>query len=211
MRYFLFTIILLLVFSFLFSKLSYALNKGEIYNKEAQNIVNTSDLIIKAEHAYSQNIGGFTGLSNLEREDPPYLSPLTIYDYNNDECAKKILLRSYVYICISPQTAELNVFIANNIASFNMVVQEISKGITGDAGQISYYNGLANISFNLNNDPPSFASNPNKASKVSSIVTSPNANGGTSYMNVGNGSDNNIITHMISVVAGFFASVLSLF
>lgn len=211
MRYFLFTIISLLVFSFPFSKLSYALNKGEIYNKEAQNIVNTSDLIIKAEHAYSQNIGGFTSLSNLEQGHPPYLSPLAIYDYNNDECVRKMLLRGYVYICISPQTAELNVFMPNNIASFNMVVQEISKGITGEAGQISYYNGLADIAFNLNNNSPSFASNPNQGLKLGSVVTSPNANGGTSYMNVGIESDNNIVTQMISVVTGFFASVLSLF
>jgi hypothetical protein len=203
--------------SYPFSKSSYGFNKGQVYNKEAQNIVNTADLIIKAERAYSQNTGEFADLSNLEHGNPPYLSPLGIYGYGSEECVKKMLLQSYVYICASAQTAELNVFMPNNFASSNMVVQEISKGITGEAGQISCYNGLADISFNLADNTPSFASNlqnsgahSNAAPPVVSIVASPNANGGTSYINTGRGR-NNIINQIISAVTGFFAAVSSLF
>ena len=203
------TVFLPLLLFYPFSKSSYGFNKGQIYNKEAQNIVNTADLIIKAERAYSQNIGDFADLSNLEHGNPPYLSPLEIYGYGSEECVKKMLLQSYVYICASAQTAELNVFMPNNFTSFNMVVQEISKGITGEAGKISYYNGLADISFNLKRNPPSFASNPNGASPISSTLTSPDANDGTSYVNTENQSG--LINRTIQAVVSFFTAVLSLF
>ena len=199
-----------------FSKSSYGFSAGQVYNKEAQNIVNTADLIIKAEPAYLQNTGGFADLSDLEHGSPPYLSLLEIYGYGGEECVKKMLLQSYVYICVSPQTAELNVFMPNDFASLDAAAREVSKGITGRAGQISRYNGLADISFNLNNNPPSFASNPlpgetgaNTVSSAGSIVASPNANGGTSYINTGRGT--NIINRLASAVTGFFAAVLSLF
>lgn len=207
---FIFAVIFLTGFSFSFSKLSYALNKGEFYNKEAQNIVNTADLVIKAEHSYLQNTGEFTGLLNLEGENPPYLSSMAVYSYNGNECAQKILMQSNVYICVNPQAAELNVFMPAYFASLNMVAQEISKGITGKTGQISNNDGLTDISFNLNNRPPSFDSNPDAMSPVSSITTSPNANGGTTYINIKNGNGN-IIAQAIAIIANFFASALSLF
>jgi hypothetical protein len=119
-----------------FSKSSYGFNKGQIYNKEAQNIVNTADLIIKAERAYSQNTGEFTDLSNLEHVNPPYLSPLGIYGYGSEECVKKMLLQSYVYICASAQTAELNVFMPNNFASSTWWFRKSAKVSRGSGANL---------------------------------------------------------------------------
>ncbi|MCL4321740.1 MAG: hypothetical protein M0016_01865 [Deltaproteobacteria bacterium] len=208
-KYYRISIVIVLIYLSAFPKLCYGLSSGQIYDKEAQNIVNTADLVIKAEHAHLQNTGGFTGLINLEQNSPPYLSPMAVYAYNNDECVKKILFLNNIYICVSLQNDTLNVFMPGNFASFNIVVQEISKGITGEAGQISYYNGLADISFNLNNSPPSFASNPDTASTDGSALVSPDANGGMSYVNTENKSS--FINKAMQAVIGFFTAILNLF
>ncbi|MHB1661651.1 MAG: hypothetical protein ACYCSQ_03150 [bacterium] len=190
-------------------KLCYGFGGGRIYNIEAQNIVNTADLIIKAEHAHLQNSGDFTGLLNLEQSNPPYLSPMAVYNYNNDECVRKILFENNIYICVDLKSDTLNVIMPYNFAYSDIAALEISKGITGKTEQISHYNGLSYIFFDLKNNPPSFASNPDASSVAPSALSSPNANGGTSYVNTGNNS--NFIGKAMQAVIGFFTAVLSLF
>lgn len=208
MRNFILAVTFLMFSLFSFSEFSYAFSKGKIYNKEAQNIVNTAGLIIKAEHSYLQNAGGFAGLLNLEWGNPPYLSPMAVYNYNGLECVRKILIQSNIYICVDPQGAELNVFIPADFASLNLVAQEISKGITGQSGQVEGDSGLTYITFNLNGSPPSFVLNPDTMPTIGSITTSPNANGGTTYININR--DGNIIGQVIAIIAGFFASIPNL-
>jgi hypothetical protein len=194
------------------SKASYGFSKGDVYNMEAQNIVNTADLIIKAEHAYSANDGGFTGLLNLEQTNPPYLGPIPIYNYDGDGCVIKILAGNNVYICVDIQSYTLNILMPGNLVYSNIVSLEISKGITGKTGQISNYGSMADIAFNLVNNPPSFSSdssNPEAVSSKVSVLTSPDANGGISYINTENGND--FISKAVQAVIGYFAAALSFF
>lgn len=191
-------------------KSSCGFSNGRMYNIEAQNIVNTADLIMKAEHAHLLNTGYFTGLLNLEQSNPPYLSPMAVFNYNNEECVRKILFKNNIYICVDAQNIKLNVFIPYNFAYSDIVTLEISKGITGKTDQISHNNGLYYISFDLKNNPPSFASNPDTASADASALSSPNSNGGKSYINTDN-NNINFISKAIQVVIGFFTTVLSLF
>jgi len=205
-------IILILVCAPVFQKQCLGVSEGQICNIEAQNIVNTSDLLIKAEHAYFQNNGMFAGLRTLEQSNPAYLSPIPVVGFNNEGCIEKILSKKIVYICINLQGGMLDVFIPENIAYSDLAFREISKGITGKTGQISYAEGLADISFSLKSNPPSFASdtsNPDGSSPLSSTLTSPNPNGGTDYVNTVN--QNSPINRAIDAVAGFFAAVFNLF
>jgi hypothetical protein len=134
---------------------------------------------------------------------------MAVYNYNSDECVRKILFENNIYICIDLQSDTLNVLMPYNFAYSDIAALEISKGITGKTEQISHYNGLSYIFFDLKNNPPSFASNPDTASADTSVLSSPNANGGTSYVNTGD--DSNFISKAIQAVIGFFTAVLSLF
>lgn len=198
-----FIIMFLLGFILSFSKFSYAFNKGEIYNKEAQNIVNTADLIIKAEHSYSQNTygEGFADLLKLERNKPPYLSPMEVYTRNNSECVRKTLMQSKVYICVNPASARLNIFLPVDSASLNLVAREISKGITGQSDQVSERGGLPVISF-------SFISAGKAIFPSGSITVSPNANGGTTYANT-NPEKGNIMARVAAIIVNFLTSAIS--
>ena len=201
--------IILIYASILFQKLCFGMSEGQICNIEAQNIVNTSDLVIKAEHAYFRNYGTFAGLTSLERSNPAYLSPIPVYGFNNEGCIEKMLFKTNVNICVNLQGGMLEVFMPDDFAYSDLAVREISKGITGKTGQISYEGGLADISFSLKRNPPSFASNMDGSSPAGSTLTSPDANGGTDYANTENQGDP--INRAIEAVAGFFAAVLSLF
>ena len=209
MKYYIILIGIVLIYSSMFSKSCLGLSSGQIYNIEAQNIVNTADLVIKAEHAYFRNSGRFADIISLEQANPAYLSPIPVYSFNNEGCVKKILFKTNIYICINLQGGMLEVFMPEDFAYSDIAVREISKGITGKMGQISYYNGSVDISFNLNRNPPSFASNPNTKPSVSSTLTSPNANGGISYANTGNQSG--LINRAIHAVVSFFSALLSFF
>ncbi len=210
---FVFIIIFILGFMFPFPGLSYAFSNGEIYNKEAQNIVNTADLIIKAEHAYSQNIGSgeFTGLLNLEREKPPYLSHMAVYSYNNSECVRKILMQGKVYICVNSTDAKLNIFMPADLASLDLVVREISKGVTGQRDRIYDNKGMPAISLGLDSHSLSPTSIGNRISPIGSANVSLNANGGTTYTNTNCKRGNNIIARIETVIVNLFVSALSLF
>ena len=107
------------------------------------------------------------------------------------------------------QGGTLNVLMPDDFTYSDIAVREISKGITGKTEQISSDDGLADISFNLKLNPPSFASNPDSASPVSSTLTSPDANGGTSYINTEN--QNGLINRAVQAVVRFFTAALSLF
>ena len=209
MKYFVALIAIILIYASIFQKLCLGMSEGQICNIEAQNIVNTSDLVIKAEHAYFRDYGTFAGLRALERSNPPYLSPIPIYGFNNEGCIEKMLFKTNVYICVNLQGGMLEVFMPDDFAYSDLAVREISKGITGKTGQISYEGGLADISFSLKRNPPSFASDTYGSSPVSSALTSPDANGGTDYANTENQSSPT--NRAIEAVAGFFAAVLSLF
>ena len=198
-----------LFYTLIFSKLCFGLSKGQIYNLEAQNVVNTADLVIKAEHAYFSNYGRFAGIAGLEQSSPAYLSPIPVYGFNNEGCVKKILFKTNIYICVNLQGGTLNVLMPDDFTYSDIAVREISKGITGKTEQISSDDGLADISFNLKLNPPSFASNPDSASPVSSTLTSPDANGGTNYTNTENQGGS--INRAIEAVVSFFTAVLSLF
>ena len=198
-----------LFYTLIFSKLCFGLSKGQIYNLEAQNVVNTADLVIKAEHAYFSNYGMFADIAGLEQSSPAYLSPIPVYSFNNEGCVKKILFKINIYICVNLQGGTLNVLMPDDFTYSDIAVREISKGITGKTEQISSDDGLADISFNLKLNPPSFASNPDSASPVSSTLTSPDANGGTSYINTEN--QNGLINRAVQAVVRFFTAALSLF
>ena len=198
-----------LIYPFIFPTLCFGLSKGQIYNLEAQNIVNTADLIIKAEHAYFLNYGRFAEITSLEQNSPAYLSPIPVYSFNNEGCVKKILFKTNTYTCVNLQGGMLEVLMPDDFAYSDIAVREISKGITGKTEQVSESNGLADISFNLKQNPPSFASNPDNASPVSSTLTSLDANGGTSYINIENQSS--LINRAIQAVVNFFTAALSLF
>ncbi|MGC8553918.1 MAG: hypothetical protein ACP5NA_00260 [Candidatus Acidulodesulfobacterium sp.] len=209
--------ILLIFYIFLTPKLSLCMpdmQKGQIYNTEAQNIVNTADLLIKAEHAYFQNTGTFTDISGLENNNPAYLSPIKIYNFQGDTCLEKLLFKSTANICINLQNELLEIYIPLNLADEDIVAKEISIGITGKAGQISDINGLGAVTFALNNNPAFFNSssnsNPAGSSSVSSVNVSPNANGGLNYTNVAVTQDN-LLTKVTQAITNFFASVVSLF
>ena len=209
MKYYVASIAIILFYASMFPKLCLGMSEGQIYNLEAQNIVNTADLVIKAEHAYFLNYGRFADIAGLEQSSPAYLSPIPVYGFNNEGCVKKILFKTNIYICVNLQGGMLEIFMPDDFAYSDIAVREISKGITGKTGQISYGGGLADISFDLKLNPPSFASNPDSASPVSSTLTSPDANGGTSYINTGNQSG--LINRAVQAVVSFFAAVLSLF
>ena len=188
--------------------------KGQIYNTEAQNIVNTADLLIKAEHAYFQNYGTFTDIAGLENNKPAYLSPIKIYNFQGDMCFEKLLFKSTANICINLQSEMLEVYIPSNLADEDIVAKEISMGITGKTGQVSDINGLGAVTFSLNDNPTSFRSssnsNPAGSSSVSSVNVSPNANGGINYTNTV-GTQTNLLTKVTQTITNFFASVISLF
>ncbi len=209
--------IMLIFCILLFPKFSFCMpvmQKGQIYNMEAQNIVNTSDLLIKAEHAYFQNTGNFTDITGLENNSPAYLSPMKVYNFQGDTCLKKLLFKSTVNICINLQNESIEIYIPLNLANEDIVAKEISRGITGKTGQVSDINGLGAVTFSLNAAEPSLrSSNSSDASvysPVSSVNVSPNANGGVNYTNtVGTQAD--LLTKVMQAITNFFASVVSLF
>jgi len=209
---FVFYLLLLPKFSFGMS----GMPKGQIYNMEAQNIVNITDLLIKAEHAYFQNTGTFTDITSLENNKPAYLSPMKVYNFQGDSCLEKLLFKSTTNICINLQNESIEIYIPLNLANEDIVAKEISKGITGKTGQVSDINGLGVVTFSLNDAAPSFhsasASNSNTgaSSPVSSVNVSPNANGGINYTNTV-GTQSNLLTKVTQTITNFFASVLSLF
>jgi hypothetical protein len=209
--------ILLIFYIFLTPKLSLGMpdiQKGQIYNTEAQNIVNTADLLIKAEHAYFQNYGTFTDIDGLENNNPAYLSPIKIYNFQGDTCLEKLLFKSTANICINLQSEALEIYIPSNLADEDIVAKEISIGITGKTGQVSDINGLGAVTFGLNDNPASFNSssnnNPAGYSSVSSVSVSPNANGGINYTNTVR-TQTNLLTKVTQAITNFFASVVSLF
>jgi len=191
-----------------FLKLCYGLSEGKIYNKQAQNIVDTADLIVKAEHAHLFDKGSFADLADLEREKPPYLSPMAIYVRNGEECIKKKLFENSVYICIELKNKknELNIFMPKYSASSDIVSREISEGITGTAGQIVYGSDAAKVSFALNKYGMSHT---DSAVTVNSTLTSPNVNGGISYVNADVKSS--LLSKIIKTTVGFLTSILTLF
>lgn len=213
MRY----LILLLLFSSpwfvvfnlsVFSKSCYGFSEGKIYNRQAQNIVNTADLIIKAEHAHLLNKGSFAGLADLEREKPPYLSPMAVYDHNGEECIKKKLFKNSVYICIGLKNKknELNVFMPKYSASSDIVSREISKGITGATGQIVYGSDSAEVSFVLDKYGMSHA---DSTAAVGSTLMSSNVNGGISYADADVKSS--LLSKIVKMTVGVLTSILTLF
>ncbi len=215
--YYLILNIMLIFYIFLFPKFSFGMSdmpKGQIYNTEAQNIVNTADLLIKAEHVYFQNYGTFTDIAGLENNKPAYLSPIKIYNFQGDTCLEKLLFKSTANICINLKSELLEIYIPLNLANEDIVAKEISRGITGKTGQVSDINGLGAVTFNLSDAPPSFSSSLNSNtvgySSFSSINVSPNANGGINYTNtVGTQAD--LLTKVTQAITDFFASVVSLF
>ncbi len=209
--------IMLIFCILLFPKFSFGMSgmqKGQIYNMEAQNIVNTSDLLIKAEHAYFQNTGNFTDITGLENNSPAYLSPMKVYNFQGDTCLEKLLFKSTVNICINLQNESIEIYIPLNLANEDIVAKEISKGITGMDGQVSDINGLGAVIFSLNAAAPflhsSSNSNAGRSSSVSSVNVSPNANGGINYTNTV-GTQTDLLTKVTQAITNFFASVVSLF
>ncbi len=210
MRYCIISIATVFFYILFASRLCFGMIKGEIYNLEAQNIVNTADLILKAEHAYFQNSGGFTDITGLESSSPAYLSPMQVYNFNGETCINKILFRNIMNICVNLQKEMLEVYIPSNLFYSDAVSREISKGITGKTGQVSYIDGLWVIAFNLDGNPPSFASNPGSAPPISSTLTSPDANGGMNYTDTA-GTQTSLLGKGIQAIIGFFTSIISLF
>ncbi|MFW0884564.1 hypothetical protein ACMCNP_05905 [Candidatus Acidulodesulfobacterium sp. H_13] len=215
MRYFILLLLLSSSWSVVFNlsvflKSCYGLNEGKIYNRQAQNIVNTADLIIKAEHARLFDKGSFADLDDLERERPPYLSPMAIYDRNGEGCIKKKLFKNSVYICIELRNKknELNIFIPKYSASSDIVSREISKGITGAVGQIVYSSDAARVSFALNKYGMSHA---DSAVTVSSTLMSPNVNGGISYADADIDVKSSLLSKIVKTTVGFLTSILTLF
>ena len=204
----------IIIFYTVYAKVSSGMPNGQIYNMEAQNIVNTTDLIIKAERAYFENSGTFTDINGLEYNSAAYLSPMKIYNFQGDSCIRKVLLKSIANICINLQKEMLEIYIPLNLSNEDIVTKEISIGVTGKAGQVSDINGFGVLYFNLNDNlSSSFTSSNSNSGTVSSagsISASPDANGGIDYTNTSE-TTANILNKAIQAITGFLTFIISLF
>ncbi len=112
------------------------------------------------------------------------------------------------------QSKLLEIFIPLNLSNEDLIAKEISMGITGKTRQVSDINGLGAITFSLNAGLPfsvSYSdSHKTGVSSVSSVNTSPNANGGINYTNTVY-AQTNLLTKITQAITNFFASVVSLF
>ncbi len=187
--------------------LSYPFTDGEIYNKEAQNIVNTADLVIKAEHSYMKNTGMFGSLQDLETSDPPYLSPMPFNTRKwmglERQCIDRILMTSVISICVDPSGGTEDTVFPSSLSGSGIVKEEISEGITGKRDSITAAGNIKYIRVNLSAAP---------VPKPAGINISPSPDGGISYAGKASSyGSTSVISSILKNIFSILTGLLSAF